>query len=149
MLRPGEPGMVRQSSIVSILLFEVATVLNNSRDRPQAISSGMLRRPPHNLNRQAEDATILLIREVLQSGIELSEVLLPSSPTCLRTLMKALIGIRRRTRPYEGLGGQPLKAIPRHQLHRHSQSRLQVQNCRSGQCSCQSYSRCVDRRLGV
>lgn len=41
---------------------------------PQAISSGMLRRPPINLNRQSEDATILLIREVLQSGIELSEV---------------------------------------------------------------------------
>ncbi|KAI0684100.1 ribonuclease H2 subunit A [Cytidiella melzeri] len=41
---------------------------------PQAISSGMLRRPPHNLNRQAEDATMLLIREVLKSGIELSEL---------------------------------------------------------------------------
>ncbi|KAI0782563.1 ribonuclease H-like domain-containing protein [Abortiporus biennis] len=41
---------------------------------PQAISSGMLRRPPINLNRQSEDATILLIREVLQSGIKLSEV---------------------------------------------------------------------------
>lgn len=34
----------------------------------------MLRRPPTNLNRQSEDATILLIREVLQSGIVLSEV---------------------------------------------------------------------------
>ncbi|KAF8910624.1 ribonuclease H-like domain-containing protein [Gymnopilus junonius] len=41
---------------------------------PQAISSGMLRRPPANLNRQSEDATILLIREVLAKGIELSEV---------------------------------------------------------------------------
>ncbi|TDL16573.1 ribonuclease HII [Rickenella mellea] len=41
---------------------------------PQAISSGMLRRPPTNLNRQAEDATITLIREVLAMGIELSEV---------------------------------------------------------------------------
>ncbi|KAF8808714.1 ribonuclease HII [Phlegmacium glaucopus] len=41
---------------------------------PQAISSGMLRRPPTNLNRQSEDATILLIREVLAKGIELSEV---------------------------------------------------------------------------
>jgi len=41
---------------------------------PQAISSGMLRRPPTNLNRQSEEATILLIQEVLQSGIELSEV---------------------------------------------------------------------------
>jgi len=34
----------------------------------------MLRKPPTNLNRQSEQATILLIREVLQSGIELSEV---------------------------------------------------------------------------
>ncbi|EIM90900.1 ribonuclease H2 subunit A [Stereum hirsutum FP-91666 SS1] len=41
---------------------------------PQAISSGMLRRPPTNLNRQSEDATVLLIREVLQRGLELSEV---------------------------------------------------------------------------
>ncbi|PPQ95239.1 hypothetical protein CVT26_014930 [Gymnopilus dilepis] len=39
-----------------------------------AISSGMLRRPPTNLNRQSEDATILLIREILAKGIELSEV---------------------------------------------------------------------------
>lgn len=41
---------------------------------PQGISSGMLRRPPTNLNRQSEQATILLIREVLQRGIKLSEV---------------------------------------------------------------------------
>ena len=34
----------------------------------------MLRRPPVNLNRQSEEATVLLIREVLDSGIELSEV---------------------------------------------------------------------------
>ncbi|KAI0078839.1 ribonuclease H2 subunit A [Panus rudis PR-1116 ss-1] len=41
---------------------------------PQAISSGMLRKPPVNLNRQAQDATVTLIRQVLDSGIELSEV---------------------------------------------------------------------------
>ncbi|EGO24830.1 hypothetical protein SERLADRAFT_361719 [Serpula lacrymans var. lacrymans S7.9] len=41
---------------------------------PQAISSGMLRVPPTNLNRQSQDATILLIREVIQRGIQLSEV---------------------------------------------------------------------------
>ena len=34
----------------------------------------MLRRPPTNLNKQAENATITLIREVLDQGIELSEV---------------------------------------------------------------------------
>ncbi|KZT73695.1 ribonuclease HII [Daedalea quercina L-15889] len=41
---------------------------------PQAISSGMLRRPPTNLNRQSEQATVLLIREALERGIQLSEV---------------------------------------------------------------------------
>lgn len=41
---------------------------------PQAISSGMLRIPPVNLNKQAQDATVLLIREVLDRGITLSEV---------------------------------------------------------------------------
>ncbi|KAG6813920.1 hypothetical protein H0H92_005769 [Tricholoma furcatifolium] len=41
---------------------------------PQAISNGMLRRPPINLNVQSQDATILLIREVLAKGIHLSEV---------------------------------------------------------------------------
>lgn len=34
----------------------------------------MLRKPSTNLNKQSEDATILLIREVLDKGIELSEV---------------------------------------------------------------------------
>ena len=41
---------------------------------PQDISSGMLRHPPVNLNKQAQDATIQLIREVLDSGIQLTEV---------------------------------------------------------------------------
>jgi ribonuclease H2 subunit A len=41
---------------------------------PRDISSGMLRRPPTNLNKQSQDATILLIREVLQRGIKLTEV---------------------------------------------------------------------------
>ncbi|EDR08506.1 uncharacterized protein LACBIDRAFT_173809 [Laccaria bicolor S238N-H82] len=41
---------------------------------PQAISSGMLCRPPTNLNRQSQDATILLLREVLAKGIQVSEV---------------------------------------------------------------------------
>ncbi|KAL4062925.1 ribonuclease H-like domain-containing protein [Scleroderma citrinum] len=41
---------------------------------PQAISRGMLKIPPTNLNKQSQDATILLIREVLQRGIQLSEV---------------------------------------------------------------------------
>ncbi|KAI0322601.1 ribonuclease H2 subunit A [Amylostereum chailletii] len=41
---------------------------------PQDISNGMLRKPPVNLNKQSQDATILLIREVLQSGIQLTEV---------------------------------------------------------------------------
>ncbi|KAH7920659.1 ribonuclease HII [Leucogyrophana mollusca] len=41
---------------------------------PQAISSGMLRLPPINLNKQSQDATILLIRDALQRGMQLSEV---------------------------------------------------------------------------
>ncbi len=35
----------------------------------------MLRRPPVNLNRQSEDATIQLIRDVLDKGMQLTEVL--------------------------------------------------------------------------
>ncbi|KAI0030133.1 ribonuclease HII [Vararia minispora EC-137] len=38
------------------------------------ISSGMLHRPPVNLNKQAQDATVLLIREVLRRGLEVTEV---------------------------------------------------------------------------
>ncbi|KAL1739767.1 ribonuclease H-like domain-containing protein [Schizophyllum fasciatum] len=41
---------------------------------PQALSSGMLRRPPTNLNEQSRDATVMLIRGVLARGIELSAV---------------------------------------------------------------------------
>jgi ribonuclease H2 subunit A len=44
----------------------------------------MLRRPPANLNVQSQDATILLIQEVLKKGIELTEarILLPN-PTAI------------------------------------------------------------------
>ncbi|KAI0635924.1 ribonuclease H2 subunit A [Trametes polyzona] len=41
---------------------------------PKAISAGMLRRPPVNLNQQSQEATVLLIREVLARGLQLSEV---------------------------------------------------------------------------
>ncbi|KAI0749300.1 ribonuclease H2 subunit A [Daedaleopsis nitida] len=41
---------------------------------PKGISAGMLRRPPVNLNQQAQNATVLLIREALARGIELTEV---------------------------------------------------------------------------
>ncbi|KAL1759350.1 ribonuclease H-like domain-containing protein [Schizophyllum commune] len=41
---------------------------------PQALSSGMLRRPPTNLNEQSRDATVMLIRGVLARGIQLSAV---------------------------------------------------------------------------
>ncbi|CAD6567240.1 MAG: hypothetical protein TREMPRED_003427 [Tremellales sp. Tagirdzhanova-0007] len=40
---------------------------------PQAISAGMLRRVPINLNRQAEDATIGLIRSALDRGTNIKE----------------------------------------------------------------------------
>ncbi|KIK63087.1 hypothetical protein GYMLUDRAFT_41399 [Collybiopsis luxurians FD-317 M1] len=41
---------------------------------PQAISSGMLRRPPINLNQQSQNATVMLIKDILDKGIILSEV---------------------------------------------------------------------------
>ncbi|KAF8841232.1 ribonuclease HII [Paxillus ammoniavirescens] len=41
---------------------------------PQAISRGMLKLPPTNLNKQSQDATVMLIRQALQRGIQLSEV---------------------------------------------------------------------------
>ncbi|KAJ3710304.1 ribonuclease H2 subunit A [Lentinula raphanica] len=41
---------------------------------PQDISSGMLRRPATNLNRQSQEATVLLIKDILDKGIRLSEV---------------------------------------------------------------------------
>jgi ribonuclease H2 subunit A len=62
--------MVRVSRKVRILqLMHCALQLS-----PQAISSGMLRRPPTNLNRQSEEATVLLIREVLKMGLDVTEV---------------------------------------------------------------------------
>jgi len=44
----------------------------------------MLRRPPTNLNRQSEQATVLLIREILSRGIQLSEVCLSAVNLCQR-----------------------------------------------------------------
>ncbi|KAJ3793888.1 ribonuclease H2 subunit A [Lentinula aff. detonsa] len=41
---------------------------------PQDISSGMLRRPATNLNRQSQEATVMLIKDILDKGIRLSEV---------------------------------------------------------------------------
>ena len=41
---------------------------------PQSISANMLRRIPVNLNRQAEDATIGLIRSALDRGVRVAEV---------------------------------------------------------------------------
>ncbi|KAI0719271.1 ribonuclease H2 subunit A [Cerioporus squamosus] len=41
---------------------------------PKCISAGMLRRPPTNLNQQAQNATVLLIREVLARGLQLAHV---------------------------------------------------------------------------
>ncbi|KAI1797133.1 ribonuclease H2 subunit A [Ganoderma leucocontextum] len=49
-------------------------VLRCDPHSPKAISAGMLKRPPTNLNQQSQNATVLLIREVLAKGIQLSEV---------------------------------------------------------------------------
>ena len=56
----------------------------------------MLKRPPTNLNRQAEEATILLIREVLARNIKLSHVYvdaLGSTVTYQQYLSKQFPGI--------------------------------------------------------
>lgn len=42
----------------------------------------MLRHIPTNLNQQSRDATVLLIREVIRSGLTLSEVRLHLPLTC-------------------------------------------------------------------
>ncbi|KAI6037732.1 ribonuclease H-like domain-containing protein [Pisolithus marmoratus] len=59
---------------------------------PQAISMGMLKVPPTNLNKQSQDATILLIREVLQRGMQLSEVYVDAlgSTTSYETYLSSL-----------------------------------------------------------
>ncbi|KZV90549.1 ribonuclease H-like protein [Exidia glandulosa HHB12029] len=41
---------------------------------PQAISRGMLQRPPVNLNVQSQEATVLLIKEVLAKGVPVTHV---------------------------------------------------------------------------
>ncbi|EJD48903.1 ribonuclease H-like protein [Auricularia subglabra TFB-10046 SS5] len=69
---------------------------------PQAISRGMLRRPPINLNIQSQEATILLIREVLAKGIQLSHVYvdaLGSSKTYQDYLSSVFPGIAFDVRP--------------------------------------------------
>lgn len=48
---------------------------------PQDISTNMMRGiSPINLNKQAEDATVLLIREVLARGVDLAEVWVTRAP---------------------------------------------------------------------
>lgn len=58
---------VRISEVLSLVILLMVP-------SPQAISAGMLRIPPTNLNKQSQDATVLLIRDVLQRGLQLSEV---------------------------------------------------------------------------
>ncbi len=65
----GQFAYCGESSILGHLI-----VMSDRSNSPQAISSGMLKRPPINLNVQSQQATVLLIYEVLKSGIELSEV---------------------------------------------------------------------------
>ncbi|KAJ9091592.1 hypothetical protein QFC19_009048 [Naganishia cerealis] len=45
-----------------------------TRDRLWDISKHMLKRVPFNLNRQAEEATISLIRDTLQRGVNITDV---------------------------------------------------------------------------
>ena len=96
---------------------------------PQAISSGMLRKPPTNLNRQSEEATILLIKEVIAKGIELSEVW-SSHTYAYFGLLSEPIGIRRCPGQHNDLREIPLQCLPRNSFHGDKQSRLEVQNRR-------------------
>ena len=96
--------MVRTSTEVRCKLTPGCLVYT-IRLSPQAISKGMLRRPPINLNKQAEDATITLIREVIDSGISLSEVselLLLRAPSSLRyTHFQVYVDALGNTSTYE------------------------------------------------
>jgi len=75
----------------------------------------MLRRPPNNLNKQSENATVLLIREVLDKGIELEEVNLFSSITLHPNIFinegTASAGLHRRTGQYNNVPVLPFFAI--------------------------------------
>ncbi|KAH7101559.1 ribonuclease H-like protein [Auriculariales sp. MPI-PUGE-AT-0066] len=69
---------------------------------PQALSRGMLARPSQNLNEQAKEATYLLIREVLASGIQLSHVFvdaLGNTTSYQSQLSKLFPGITFDVRP--------------------------------------------------
>lgn len=70
----GAYGVVRKGTMVRLVLYLPGCAGCHLGISPQAISSGMLRTPPVNLNKQAQEATVLLIREVLDRGITLSEV---------------------------------------------------------------------------
>lgn len=61
-------------SVRNTLSVWMATNASARDFSPQAISGGMLRHPPTNLNVQSENATILLIREVLAAGLDIAEV---------------------------------------------------------------------------
>lgn len=63
----------------------------------------MQRRPAVNLNKQSQDATILLIREILAKGIELTDVRLtqPGSQFSLLTLAQVFVDALGNTTTYE------------------------------------------------
>lgn len=112
---------------------------------PQAISRGMLKVPPTNLNKQSQDATIQLIRDVLQCGVQLSDVTVfpPTAPPKLTHR----IGVRRCARQHLVLRGTPVLRLPGHQLHSDHQSGLEIQDRRCGECRCQSHPRRLHRGL--
>ncbi|EAU85381.1 ribonuclease H2 subunit A [Coprinopsis cinerea okayama7 len=64
-----------RSSLISTLCSDPSNLGWSVRViAPQAISSGMLKKPPTNLNKQSQDATIGLIRQVIDKGINVTEV---------------------------------------------------------------------------
>lgn len=75
----------------------------------------MLCRPPTNLNRQSEQATVLLIREVISRGIQLSEVC--SLTMNVYQCITYPAGICRCPRYNNHLRGISLKTFSQYRLH--------------------------------
>ena len=73
----------------------------------------MLRVPPVNLNKQSQDATIQLIRDVLRRGIQLSEVTHFPLQLGASRLNTHYLGVRRRTRKHHDLRGIFVLHLPR------------------------------------
>ena len=73
----------------------------------------MLRRHPINLNKQSQNATVLLIREVLERDIELTEVSIWFRHS-FRASVDQPLGLRRRSGSHKTIRTILVVAIPWH-----------------------------------